>query len=151
LLADLATEADAGFDNEAHSGVSQVRSERMPRVPIEHDAEVRHGYVFSIDWVEMQRLSASLEMRDELMPEEIEIDPLFRTTPFRTCEASSIEAARGAQVVNGYRQMKGYGHGAAMNRTLPHGGQGSFCLALRAAWQPGETVLLVNDVVRDDA
>ena len=118
LLADLAMEANAGFDDEAHSGVTQARRERMPSGPIKHDAEVRHRHIFSIDLVEVQRLSARIKMRDELMPEEIEVDPFLRATPFGTCEAPSIEAPRGAQVVNGYRQMKGRRHRATMDRTL---------------------------------
>src|SRR5687767_7574072 len=106
LLADLTTEADAGFDNEADSDITKARGERMPLGPIKHDAEVRHRHIFSIDFVEVHQLSARSKMRDELMPEEIEVDPFLRATPFGTGEAASIEAPRGAQVVNGYRQMK---------------------------------------------
>jgi hypothetical protein len=119
LLADLATETNAGFDNEADSGITQACRERMPLGPIKHDAEVRHRHIFSIDLVEAQWLSARIKMRDELMPEEIEVDPILRATPFWTCEAPSIEAPRGAQVVYGYRQMKGCRHRATMDRALP--------------------------------
>src|SRR5512134_1501372 len=56
LLANLTTEANAGFDSEADSGVTQARRERMPLGPIKHDAEVRHRHIFSIDLVEVQRL-----------------------------------------------------------------------------------------------
>ena len=119
LLADLTTESNAGFDNEVHSGVMQARRERMPCIPIKHNAEVRNGHILSVDLVDVQRLSARIEMRDDLMPEEIEVNPFVRATPFGACEAPAIEIPRGAEVVNGYRQVKGGRHRATMDRTLP--------------------------------
>jgi hypothetical protein len=91
----------------------------MPLVPIKHDAEVRHRHVFSIYLIEVQRLTARIEMRDELMSEEIEVDPFVRTAPFRAAETPAIEAPGDVQVVNRDRQVKWCRHGATINRALP--------------------------------
>jgi hypothetical protein len=50
-------------------------------------------------------------MRDELVTEEIEIDPLGGGTAFRTAEARAIERARGGEVVDGDGEMEGGQHG----------------------------------------
>ena len=58
----------------------------MPRGPIKHDAEVRHRHIFSIDLVEVQRLSSRIKVRDELMPEETKYFFSFELRLSRTCE-----------------------------------------------------------------
>src|SRR5262245_7003012 len=90
LLADLAGEADAGLDLKARAGGAQSRRKRFPRVPFEDHAEVRHGHVLTVDFVEVQRMLRRIEVRDELMAEEIEIDPLGRAATFRTTEHTTV-------------------------------------------------------------
>ena len=48
----------------------------------------------------MQRLLRSIEMRDELMAEEIEVDPLVRAATFGATEHATVEIARGLQIVD---------------------------------------------------
>lgn len=45
-------------------------------------------------------------MGNDLMPEEIEIDPLGRRSTFRTTEHSAVKSARLVQVVDGKGQVK---------------------------------------------
>lgn len=50
-------------------------------------------------------------MRDELMAEEIEIDPLWRTATFRAAERLTVEPSRCSDIVYGNREMERCGHG----------------------------------------
>ena len=45
-------------------------------------------------------------MRDQLVTEEIEVDPLGGAASLRTAEQASVERARGAEVVHGNREVK---------------------------------------------
>ena len=45
-------------------------------------------------------------MRDDLMPVEIEIDPVLGATPFRTAEDAAVEAPRRPQVVDRKSEME---------------------------------------------
>src|SRR5690606_3609345 len=100
LLADLAGEADARFDDEAHPGGAQVIRERMPRRPVEHDPEVADGDGVAVDGV--RRRGAHLlggEMGDDLVTVQVEIDPLVRGAALRAAEEAAIEGAGGGEVV----------------------------------------------------
>ena len=47
------------------------------------------------------------KMRDDLMPVEIEIDPVLGATPFRTAEDAAVEAPRRIQIVDRKCEMEG--------------------------------------------
>src|SRR5262245_10979506 len=86
LFADFAAEADARLDHEARATGAQSLGQRFPGLPRQHDAEMRHGYILAVDFVEVQRASRGIEVRDELMTEEIEVDPLPRAASLRAAE-----------------------------------------------------------------
>ena len=80
MLTHLAREAYAGFDHERRTRITQTRSECLPLLPIEHDAEMGNRHVFAIDLVGMCRriesLASRIDVRNQLMAKEIEVDPL---------------------------------------------------------------------------
>jgi polyisoprenoid-binding protein YceI len=108
LLADLAREADVGLDHEARAGLPQTRRQTMPGVPGEHDPEMRDRNFVPVHRIEVRRgAMPGIEVRHELMPEEVEIHPVIRAAALRTTEEFSIETARGREVVNRDREVKG--------------------------------------------
>ena len=50
-------------------------------------------------------------MGDQLVPEEIEIDPFGGRAPLGTAETNAVERARGSDVVHRYREVEGCQHG----------------------------------------
>ena len=46
-------------------------------------------------------------MRDDLMPEKVEIDPAIGAAPFATAKHVAIESAGGVEVVDRKRKVKG--------------------------------------------
>lgn len=52
-------------------------------------------------------------MGDDLVPEEVEIDPFVTRSTFRTTEHTAVKGARPVQVVNGKGQVK--------TRSIRHG------------------------------
>src|SRR5262245_9518233 len=87
----------------------------MPCVPFEHAAEVRHRHLLAVDFVETRRPPRGIEMRDELMAEEVEVDPLVRAAALGTTEQPTVERARCGQIVNRNRKME-WGHGCVTRR-----------------------------------
>jgi hypothetical protein len=67
----------------------------MPLRPFEYDTEMRYWNVFTVHLIRMRwrtkRLPGRVNMRHQLMTEEIEIDPLPIGSPLGTSEQSSIE------------------------------------------------------------
>ncbi len=45
-------------------------------------------------------------MRDDLMAEQIEVDPSIAATPLRTAQDRPIESSRGVEIVNGEGNME---------------------------------------------
>jgi hypothetical protein len=84
LLADLALEANVGFDDERDARAAQAIGERLPGLHRKHDAEVRNGNVVAVDGVVMGFAVGGdwLQMRDDLVAEEIEVDPLSGAAAF---------------------------------------------------------------------
>jgi hypothetical protein len=46
-------------------------------------------------------------VRDDLMPVQVEIDPLLARPPLRTAQHATVEGARRAKVVDGKGEVKG--------------------------------------------
>ena len=58
---------------------------------------MRHGHVVPVDLVVMHvLLLAGIEVRDELVAEEIEVHPFVAAAAFRAAEQLAVEIARGA-------------------------------------------------------
>ena len=69
---------------------------------------MRNGNVVTVDRVVMHApgLRAWVEMRDQLMTEEVEVDPLVRATILGAAEELAVERARASEIVHGDREMK---------------------------------------------
>ena len=96
----------------ATAGRAQPLGERVPRIPFDHHAEMRHGHVVAVDRVVDGRAGSAVDrqVRDELVAEEVEVDPLGGAAAFGAAEQLAIEPARVAQAANGYGQMERLQH-----------------------------------------
>ena len=74
---------------------------------------MRHRHVVAVDRIlDRDRLRGGIEMRDDLMPEQVEIDPRVAAAPFRAAERAAVESTRGSEVVDGKGEVKrAEGHG----------------------------------------
>ncbi len=107
LLARLAGETDMRRDSEARPRRLEPRRERMPVVPLEHDAEMRHRHVVPVDRIDdLDRRPSGIEMRDDLVAVEIEIDPRFGTAALAAAEQPAIEFPRGIEIVDGKGEVE---------------------------------------------
>lgn len=87
------------------------RRQRVPVIHRQHDAKMRHRNVMAIDGIfDRNRLCRGIEMRDDLVPEQVEVDPLSGASPFGTAQYTAIKGARRRQIVNGKGQVKGSDH-----------------------------------------
>ncbi len=71
----------------------QSLGQRLPLLPGEHDTEVRHGHVVTVDRIGMRvLLGRGLRMlvNDQLMAEEVEVHPLRAGAPFRQAEHVAV-------------------------------------------------------------
>ena len=107
LLADLALEPRVRFDDKRHARSLYARSKLVPRLRRQHHTEVRHGNIMSINRIRMHGLSRTwLQVSHNLVPEEVEVNPLLRASSFRAAKHAAIKAACLSQVVNRKRKMK---------------------------------------------
>jgi len=108
LFPHLSLEADPRLDDEALTAGRQARGQVMPRLPCQHDAEVRHRNLLTIDGVRRlhMRPAGPIQMRHELVSEQIEVHPLAAAASFGTSEQTAVEGARCGQIVNRYGQVK---------------------------------------------
>jgi len=115
LLADFALEADVGLDDEGDVGGLDAGGERLPGVHGEDDAEVGDGDGVSVDGVVVGGVGrggiAWLEVGDDLVAEEVEVDPLVGAAAFGTAEDGAVEVAGAGEVVDREGDVKwGEGH-----------------------------------------
>lgn len=102
LFAGLALEADIGLDHPVDAGGLQPRPERAEIVPRKDDAEMWHGNVMTIDGIAGTDLgSTGIEMRDDLMAEKVEIDPMGVRPAFRAAEQFAVKAPGRIEIVDG--------------------------------------------------
>ena len=103
LLAYLSFEADVGLDDKGDVGGSEAVCEGLPGLHRENDAEVRHGDFVSVHGIVVLdgRASARLVVRNDLVTEEVEVDPLRGATAFRTAKGGAVKMARGGEIVDG--------------------------------------------------
>lgn len=117
LLAYLAAEADAGFDDESLAGCTQTLHELPPLVHVKHHAEMRHRYVLAIDGVSRpHRICIWIEMGDDLVSVEIEIDPGAIASSLGAAEHAAVEGARSVEIVHRKRVMEWIRNGHAAGR-----------------------------------
>ena len=76
LLAGLAFEADGGLDHELDVRSTEAIRKRLPFVHRQHQPEVRHRHVLTVDGIARPaRSSIGRKMRDDLMAVQVEVDP----------------------------------------------------------------------------
>ena len=99
----LAFEADIGFDFELLPRSGKPVGKVLPRVHGEHHAKVRDRHGVSVDGVVMNTLRTRctrLQVRDDLVTEEVEVDPMLRTAAFGAAEQTTIESTRRSEIVD---------------------------------------------------
>ena len=76
---------------------------------------MRHGDVMTVDRVGgRDRLRGGVKVRDDLMAEQVEVDPLRRRAPLGAAEQRALNAARGGKVVDREGEMEGAWHGLGL-------------------------------------
>jgi hypothetical protein len=74
---------------------------------------MRHRHVMAVHRIMMRgrpasiRPRARMDMRDDLVPIEIEVDPFVRTAPLRTAEQIAVKGARGDKIMDRKGQVQG--------------------------------------------
>src|SRR6185437_16824423 len=107
LLARLPGEANVRLDDELGVRLAKARGEAIPRRTIGDDAEMAHGHLLSIDEAGGVAHRARVDLvRDDLVPEEIEVDPVVAAAAFGAAEELPVEAARQGQVGDGEREVE---------------------------------------------
>jgi hypothetical protein len=88
LLSHLAFEANLGFHDERDAGATEAIRQRLPGFHWKDDAEVGNGNVMAVDGILVSFAGAvfrgGLEMRDDLVAEQVEVDPVRGAAALRT-------------------------------------------------------------------
>lgn len=66
---------------------------------------MRHGHLVAVHRIPVDAARRG-EMRDDLVAEEVEIDPGFGRPPFGAAHQAAVEAAGRGKVIDGKGQMK---------------------------------------------
>lgn len=83
----------------------------MERVLVEQCTEVRDGHVMAVDGIGGTVARASREMRDELVTEQVPVDPMGVVTPLLAPQDAAVELPCSIEIVDGDRQVEsGQGH-----------------------------------------
>src|SRR5882757_7499999 len=109
LLANFTFEADIGLDDEGDACAAKALGQGLPVLHGKHDAEVGDGDIVSVDRIVVGLAVGGrrLQMRDDLMAEEIEVDPLRGAAALRATQGGSVKSASGVEVVDREGNMKG--------------------------------------------
>ena len=106
-----------GLDDEGDACAAKAIGERLPGLHWKHNAEVGDGNVVAVDGVVVGGAvgGGGLEVRDDLVAEEIEVDPLRGAAALGTAQGGSVEGASGVEVVNRKGDVKRReGHGGLL-------------------------------------
>ncbi|GAA4722556.1 hypothetical protein GCM10023325_19920 [Sphingomonas lutea] len=69
---------------------------------------MRDGHLIAVDRIGRPGAHrVRCQMGDDLMPVEIEIDPMIGAPPFGAAEQAAVEAARGGKVIDRESEMEG--------------------------------------------
>ncbi len=110
LFPHLTCEPGVRFDDECDAGGTNTPSQFAPLRRVEHHPEMWYGHIVAVDGITLARTvprgGVRLQMRDDLVAEEIEVDPFSRTAAFRAAEHRAVEAARCREIIYGERNVK---------------------------------------------
>ena len=109
LFADFALEAGVWLYDEGDACGFQSLRQGFPVGLGEDDAEVGDWNIVSINCVAVRVLlpGAGFVMSDDLVSEEIEVDPVFGAPALRQTENGAVEVASGLEIVDGKGDMEG--------------------------------------------
>jgi hypothetical protein len=108
LLAWLADESHVWWDHELDLLLSKAFREELEIIDGQNDAEVWHRNVVAIDGIVRDRRTLGNEVRDDLMPEQVPIDPVGCRPALATAKNLAVEGACGLEVVDGDCQMEAW-------------------------------------------
>lgn len=102
LLSRRPDEPDLWRDEELDPSTAQAVGEVVPVPPLKHHAKVWDRDVVTVDRVDVAcwELGGLYEVCDDLMPEQVEVDPPITRPPNPATEVVHIEPARGGEVVD---------------------------------------------------
>ncbi len=79
-----------------------------PIALVEHDAKVRHRHFFAVDGIRHALLHpVGREMRDDLVSEQVEVDPMIGAAPLGAAEQLTIEVTSRGEVVDREGEVEG--------------------------------------------
>ncbi len=98
-------------DAKADPGRRHPVRQRLPISHCQHHAEMRHRHVMAIHRIgDRHGLCCGVKMGDDLMPEQVEINPLRGTAPLRTAQYATVKGACGGKIVNGKGEVEWADH-----------------------------------------
>lgn len=122
LLTDFAGEAHVRLDDKVDLLRTETRRKQLEIRDRENDAEMRHRDVVAVDLVVMEHLPADDEVGDQLVTEQVPIDPLRAPPAPSTTEKIAVEGGGCDEVVDGDREMKAGNvsghHGTSCHRAI---------------------------------
>ena len=137
LFAGFSFEANVWFDDEVINKRANTIGERVPHVDFEDDTEMRNRDCMVIDRVVVLgdaalRAQCRVEVRDQLVAEEIEIDPRGVAASFGQSHFDAIEFACFIDVTDLDGEMKRGKHGGVPLRLVCGGRRGNGNLSATA-------------------
>lgn len=106
LFADETAESNTGIDDKRDPVRLQALGKIVELLPRKHDPEMRHRHVVSIDRVVVHRSLFGREMTNNLVTEEVEIDPLAAGSSFGASKLQSVEGSGRVEIGNRKRKVK---------------------------------------------
>jgi hypothetical protein len=91
LLPGLTLETNVGLDHKCDARCLDLLGENMEFIPVQHHAKVGHRHVVTIHRVVMLLDFFRGEMGDDLMTEQVEIDPLFTGPSFGAAQHCAVK------------------------------------------------------------
>lgn len=107
LLTDLPRKTHVRLDAEHGACGAQPFGQSVPVGAFQHHTEMRHRNIVAVDRIAVLFSGTPRrKMRDDLMTEQIEVNPAIGTTALFTSEHLSIKRSRGRKAVDGKGQME---------------------------------------------
>jgi hypothetical protein len=123
-LSRLAREGRLPIDFLVGPGAPQPLGQRVPGVPFHDHAEMRHGHIVPVHFVVVHVwLPCRIQVRDNLVTEEIEVHPFVAAAPFGAAEQITVETARCPQVMNRNGEVERLRHPSSDLREQLRGGR----------------------------
>ena len=107
LLTYLALKADVRLDLKVHAMLPQAVGELLPSFHRQDNTEVRYWHGMAIHRIMVRGVRSRRQMRDDLMAEEVEVDPLVSGASFGAAESLAIEGASGVEVIDRKGNVEG--------------------------------------------